>query len=76
MDIQCVTTKVINVLRNNFLPYKIIITFLKNDQITSSTFGISKPNNIYRREHFESLIKKINPPSKYIGDFSLIYVIV
>jgi hypothetical protein len=28
-------------------------------------------------EHFESLIKKINPPSKYTNDFLLIcYVIV
>jgi hypothetical protein len=43
----------------------------------SSTCGILKLDGIYPREHFESLIKKINSPSKYIGDFLLIcYVIV
>jgi hypothetical protein len=33
------------------------------------TIGIFKHDDICFNEHFESPIKKINSPSKYIGDF-------
>jgi hypothetical protein len=37
------------------------------------TIGILKFDDIYLKEHFESLNKKINSPSKYISDFPLNY---
>jgi len=47
------------------------------DWVTSSNLGILKPNGICLREHFENMIKNINPPSKYIADSQLnCYVIV